>query len=97
MEHMDFEIIDFVDDLVRSGRLEDPALGIAKKVVADRGTQNLSEKQMYVYENYVLKPNIIKECTLCCESIPYSEMAEALDNGGYCSHCAYMREKIEKE
>lgn len=97
MDPMDFEIIDFVDDLVRSGRLEDPALGIAKKVVADRGTENLSEKQMYVYENYVLKPNIIKTCTACASTIPYSEMAEALDNGGYCNYCAHMREKYDRD
>ncbi len=36
-------------------------------------------------------------CHGCGAPIPLSEMAEAIDNGGYCSACIDRQEKIAKE
>ena len=41
--------------------------------------------------------NTIDECQRCGEDIPWCEMFEALDNGGYCSYCQHVMEKMNEE
>lgn len=89
----DFE--DFVEDLVKSGRLDDKEAGIAKRML-DKGYDSLSEKQKYVFDK-MIKNNSVEECKRCACDIPWSEMLEALDNGGYCNYCQHMMEKLEDE
>jgi hypothetical protein len=71
-------------------------LGITKQVI-DKGEDSLSEKQKYVFNNEVLKNYESKSCNLCACEIPWSEMYQALDNGGYCGYCEHKLSKIEKE
>ena len=90
----DFE--GFVQDLLKSGRLEDSKeIGIAKRML-DKGYNSLSEKQKYVFDN-MIDNNSVKECKGGDGDIPWCEMLEALDNGGYCSHCQHMWEKLNEE
>lgn len=41
--------------------------------------------------------NTVERCTRCSSEIPWCEMLEAIDNGGYCSYCQHMKEKLENE
>lgn len=85
----------FVEDLINSGRLEDKELGIAKRML-DKRYESLSDKQMYVFDK-MIENNSTQECQMCGCDIPWCEMLEALDNGGYCSHCQHIREEIEDD
>lgn len=85
----------FLEDLIASGRLEAKETGITK-LFLDKGYDALSEKQKYVFDRMV-RQNSKTECERCATSIPWCEMLEALDNGGYCNYCQHMMEKIEKE
>lgn len=89
----DFE--GFVEDLIKSGRLEEKEEGIAKRML-DRGYDSLSDKQKYVFDK-AIEENYVEECKRCACDIPWSEMLEALDNGGYCNYCQHMMEKLESE
>ena len=89
----DFE--GFLEDLIKSGRLDDKEAGIAKRML-DKGYDNLSDKQKYVF-NKMIRNNSVEECQRCACDIPWSEMLEALDNGGYCNYCQHMMEKLENE
>ena len=89
----DFE--GFVQDLINSGRLEEKEAGIAKRML-DKGYDSLSEKQRYVFDK-AIENNSVKECKRCGCDIPWCEMLEALDNGGYCNYCQHMIEKMEEE
>lgn len=85
----------FVRDLVNSGRLEDKEAGIAKRML-DKGYNSLSVKQKYVFDK-TIRNNTVKECHRCSCDIPWCEMLEAIDNGGYCGWCQHMMEKADKE
>ena len=89
----DFE--GFVQDLINSGRLEEKEAGIAKRML-DKCYDSLSEKQRYVFDK-AIENNSVKECKRCGCDIPWCEMLEALDNGGFCNYCQHMMEKIDKE
>ena len=89
----DFE--GFVQDLIGSGRLDEKEAGIAKRML-DKGYDTLSDKQKFVFDK-AIENNVIKECQRCGSDIPWCEMLEALDNGGYCNYCQHMMEKIDKE
>ena len=62
----------------------------------DKGCNALSEKQKFVFDKMV-QQNSKTECEKCTTPIPWCEMLELLDNGGYCNYCQHMMEKIEKE
>ena len=89
----DFE--GFLEDLIKSGRLDDKEAVIAKRML-DKGYDNLSDKQKYVF-NKMIRNNSVEECQRCACDIPWSEMLEALDNGGYCNYCQHKMEKLENE
>lgn len=89
----DFE--GFVEGLINSGRIEGKEAGIAKRML-DKGYEALSDKQRYIFDK-TIKENYVAECERCGCDIPWCEMLEALDNGGYCSYCQHMMEKIENE
>lgn len=89
----DFE--SFVKDLINSGHLEEKEAGIAKRML-DKGYDSLSEKQKYVFDK-AIENNSVQKCERCGCNIPWCEMIEALDNGGYCNYCQLMMEKMEEE
>lgn len=85
----------FVEQLIQSGRLNETESGIAKYYL-DKGFSKLSDKQKFVF-NRAIENNYVIECARCAMDIPWCEMLEALDNGGYCNYCQHMMEKIENE
>ncbi|GFM83137.1 hypothetical protein PSCICN_38290 [Pseudomonas cichorii] len=86
------DFADFLDELVKQERIEGAAAGITKKVIAE-GKESLSSKQSYVFQAEVLDEYLIDGCGRCSSSIPWSEMIDAYDNGGYCGYCAYIAGK----
>lgn len=91
----DEDFIGYLNDLVDSGRLESKELGITKLVIA-KGYKVLTPKQKMVFDS-VIATNTVDSCKLCAIDIPWCEMLAALDNGGYCSHCQHVKEKLERE
>lgn len=89
----DFNV--FVEELIILSRIEDKEEGIAKRMLA-KGYDSLSDKQKYVFDKAIEK-NAVDKCQRCGIDIPWCEMLEALDNGGYCNYCHHMMEKINKE
>lgn len=89
----DFE--GFVEDLIKSGCLDNTETGIAKRML-DKGYESLSNKQKYVFDK-MIDNNSVEECQRCACDIPWSEMLDALDNDGYCNYCQHMMEKLENE
>lgn len=85
----------FVSDLISSGRIEGKNEGIAKYMI-DHGYDALSEKQKYVFDR-MINDNSVDECQRCGGEIPWCEMLEALDNGGLCSYCQHVKEKMDAE
>lgn len=85
----------FVEELINSSRLEGKESSIAKQML-DKGYDSLSEKQRYIFDK-AIENNTVAECQRCGVDIPWCEMLEALDNGGYCGYCQHMMEKINEE
>lgn len=85
----------FIEQLIESGRIEGMEAGIAKYMI-DHGYEALSTKQKHVFDHMIAN-NTVDECKRCAIDIPWCEMLEALDNGGYCNYCQHMMEKIEAE
>ena len=86
----------FVRELIDGGMLENPALGIAK-LWLDQGDEALSDQQHHVLQKYAFGPYITEHCRRCSNSIPWSEMMAAYDNGGFCGRCQHQREKALDE
>ena len=85
----------FIEQLIESGRIEGMEAGIAKYMI-DHGYEALSAKQKHVFDHMIAN-NTVDKCKRCVIDIPWCEMLEALDNGGYCNYCQHMMEKIEAE
>lgn len=85
----------FLQQLVQSKQLESMQEGITKLVI-DKGYDNLSVKQKSVFD-YMIDTTCKETCERCGCDIPWCEMFEALDNGGYCNYCQHMWEKIKNE
>lgn len=86
---------DFVSELLSADMLDGSAAGIAK-LWLDKGDDALSPKQRHIFEMHVLAAHDPGACIRGCD-IPWSEKFEALDNGGMCSYCAHMADKIMRE
>jgi hypothetical protein len=78
---------EFLTALIEGHMLEPMAEGIAR-IVLDKGVKALSDKQRFVFEKEALGYFYVDKCALDGADIPWSEMLEAADNGGYCSRCA---------
>lgn len=81
----------FLREIVRSNRLDDAALGITKKLI-DEGKESLSEEQQFVFQEYVLNVFVKEACNQNCP-IPWSEMFDAYENGGWCGTCISRKPK----
>lgn len=92
---IDDEVSDYINDLISSNSLEGAALGIAKQFL-DKGYSSLSAKQLKILEA-ILPSESQRNCTACCAPIPWCEMLESRDNGGYCSWCSHQLEKQEND
>ncbi|MBE6326554.1 MAG: hypothetical protein E7077_05755 [Bacteroidales bacterium] len=91
----DDDFAGFVEELVITKRLNKTEAGIAKQML-DQGYNSLSEIQKNVFDN-AIERNSVKECKRCSNEIPWSEMIEALDNGGLCGWCHHFKSKMEEE
>ena len=83
----------FIQGLIDLHKLNETAEGISK-LVLDKGYNTLSEKQKKVFD-IAIKQQYVDECKGCHCTIPFSEMLEALDNGGYCGACQCRMEKFK--
>jgi len=85
----------FLQELIDSNQLEPMQKGITKLVI-DKGYDALSFKQKTVFD-YMVEEYTNDVCERCGVEIPWCEMLDTLDNGGYCNYCKHMLEKNEKE
>lgn len=44
-----------------------------------------------------IENNTVDECQRCGEDVPWCEMLEALDNGGFCGYYQHMMENMNEE
>ena len=79
---------EFLKELIDNKKLDPPADGISKLVI-DKGYDNLSEKQRFVFDE-ALSHYYTDECSRCGLEIPWSEMSAAEENGGQCSWCQQL-------
>ena len=86
---------DYLTDLINSGALAGPAAGIARQLI-DKGIDSLSDRQWLAFRTG-MEPYFVEECVRDANNIPWSEMADAVDNGGYCGYCSHMRDKLFRE
>jgi|GEM_PF-1066014 len=91
------ELIGAIDELLDRGHLEPEtaAYGVARQTLT-KGRSSLSAKQQHVLQEYVLSLIVNRECEGCGCIIPYSEVVESLDNGGFCGGCAHGQQKWMK-
>jgi len=83
----DHEFAAFLDQLIRSGKVEGAALGIFK-LVRNQGDGVLTERQKAIF--YGVMNNFVHDkCEMCSQDIPWSEMYAAID-GGVCAACASL-------
>ena len=80
---------DYLEKLIQSGDLNSMQIGIAK-IVIDKGPDVLSDKQKYVFDNYIIVEEDTADCYRCQCSFPSSEIYE---NDGMCSWCAHRSER----
>jgi hypothetical protein len=83
----DGEFADFLRQLVDLKHLEDKAKEMARKVISD-GIESLSKRQRSVFDQEVFNEFVTKTCQKCSHPIPWNEMFDAYNNGGFCNYCA---------
>ena len=98
--HLDDGFRKYLQKLIETGRLEkecqDTCFGIAK-ILIDKGFECLNGNQIKPFYDFVIGKLVIDKCGFCRDDIPWPEMFDALDNGGYCSTCARAHEEVMKE
>ena len=75
---------DYLEKRIQSGDLNSMQIGIAK-IVIDNGIDKLSDKQKYVFDNYIDIEDEDLECPICQTFVPSSDL---LKNNGMCDWCA---------
>lgn len=90
----DDEYVEYLNELIGFDMIDEdtPAYGITKMIIDGR-VNELSSAQWNTFVKYVANEYYVDECARCASTIPWCEMIEALDNGGYCSYCVHMMEK----
>ena len=84
--YYDDDFNEYLEDLLKRNFISGAAAGITKQVL-DRGYDSLSDAQKVVFDEMISK-NSVEQCKFGEHDIPWSEMIEALENGGYCSNCS---------
>lgn len=83
----------YVGELLEGGYLQGAEEGVAKRFLDD---EPLSDEQQKVFDRYVIAKHDPGRCIRGCD-IPWSEKYEAKQNGGMCSHCAHITDKVMRE
>lgn len=97
----DEEFAGFLQEFIDRGILDDSdakdkvAVGVSKKLIAE-GYDSLTAKQKKVID-IIADKHFYESCTHCGDSIPWGEMMFAIDNGGMCSHCVHIWDKMKRE
>lgn len=89
---------EFIDSGILDASIDEHdkmAIGISKQLI-DKGYDSLSPKQKKVID-IVANKHFYKECTHCGDSIPWCEMMFAINNGGMCTHCVHVWDKMKDE
>ena len=86
------EFESFFRYLIEEDKLSGAALGIAKQATT-KGMESLSAKQRQVMDS-VIDNYAFPECRRCGSDIPMGELEY---DDEYCSYCAHMMEKEERE
>lgn len=73
--------------------------GIARKIIADRSVDELSDRQLEVFDKYI-QPLIEPPCDGHCggnidiADLPNAILSEFEEGGLYCQHCIYDNQKM---
>jgi hypothetical protein len=71
--------------------------GIARKIITDKNTEGLSEKQLFVFDKYI-EPFINADCKKedCNQKIDIHHLAEAYEfDELYCVDCSLDKNRLE--
>ncbi|MDP3988626.1 MAG: hypothetical protein Q8P93_00090 [bacterium] len=95
VDFLDVELKDFLQQLLDEGHISDDApRDIIRKIIADEGIDDLSEKQMWRYVRDILPYLRESTCEQCGTPLSWEEKGDALFRGAYCSYCHYKREEV---
>jgi hypothetical protein len=94
-------LADALEILLQNEEIEhDAAIGIAKKIISDRGLHHLSPKQKVVFQQFV-EPALEIECGNpdCSHTISLRDIPEAYNNYDefgklLCENCLYIEIRI---
>lgn len=94
-------LADALDALLENEEIEhDAAVGIAKKIISDKGLHNLSPKQKAVFQQFI-EPALEIECGNpdCSQTISLRDIPEAYNNyfefgSLLCENCLYTEIRI---
>ncbi len=82
----------FLIQIINDNRLDSSKeIGIVKLAV-EKDFESLSDKQKYVLKK-AISNMLYEKCDLCTIDIPWSEMTNAEENGGFCSSCWHTMNK----
>ena len=95
-------LVSALDALIENEAIEHKAsLGISKQIVADRSIDNLSQKQIQVFQKHI-EPLLTPSCERdeCIEKISIRDLPDAylnaFDFGGlFCGDCQYEEGRIQ--
>lgn len=99
----DEDLRSFIIQMKDCGRLYDELNAKGKNLLRDSlsfiincGTDKLPEECKAELDKFLsgICPEYCKQCGV---PISWSDMLEAIDNGGYCCCCEYTRKKLEEE
>lgn len=88
--------------LLDDEQITNPAsVGIAKKIIADKNLDGLSEAQRAVFTRFIA-PKMKLACESCGASIPAASYPEVIANSGYegqviCESCLNFKQQMRKD
>ena len=97
MDITNFDDPDFVDFLQELLIEQEPEERDILQRVIDGGRAaygGLSDKEKHVFDD-IVDINTITNCRRCGIPIPWDDMIEARNSGGYCSDCRYNKPTLD--
>ncbi|MES9844596.1 MAG: hypothetical protein ABW131_08110 [Candidatus Sedimenticola sp. 6PFRAG5] len=96
-------LVEALGALLEAEKIEHEAsIGISKKIIADRSVEQLSTKQLAVFEHHI-NPLLEPDCEGHCNGkIDISDISNAIahefeEGGLYCQHCIYDNQKMREQ
>lgn len=97
MDITNFDDPDFVDFLQKLLIEQDPEERDILQRVVDGGRAAygaLSNKEKHVFDE-IVDMNTVENCVRNGDPIPWNDMLEARNSGGYCSYCRYNKSNLD--